>query len=229
MIRSAEITFNLIIDISFISRKLSVLNTEQFLNKFFSKMEKNNIRRFIVAITGASGAVYGIRLLEVLRELKIETHLIISKSANITISTETEWKIKDIIALADYNHNQSDIAASISSGSFKTSGMIIAPCSMKTLSAIACGYDDNLISRAAGVMMKEQRKLALMVRETPLSPIHLENMLKLAKIGVSICPPIPAFYNNPSSIDDLVNHSVTRVLDLFDIDVNLTKRWSGLV
>jgi 4-hydroxy-3-polyprenylbenzoate decarboxylase len=191
-------------------------------------MDKNNVPKLIVAITGASGAVYGIRLLEVLREAKIETHLIISKSANITITTETDRKLKDIIALADYNYNQSDIAACISSGSFKTTGMIIAPCSVKTLAAIACGYDDNLISRAAGVIIKEQRRLALMVRETPFSPIHLENMLKLAKIGVSICPPVPAFYNRPISIDDLVNHSIARVLDLFNLDSDITKRWSGL-
>lgn len=192
-------------------------------------MEKNNKIKLIVAITGASGAAYGIRLLEVLRELKIETHLIISKSANITIIGETDWKVKDIRALADHAYNQSDIAAGISSGSFKTNGMIVAPCSMKTLSSIACGYDDNLISRAAGVIIKEQRKLALMVRETPFSSIHLENMLKLAKIGVSICPPVPAFYTRPSTIDDLVNHSVARVLDLFNIDTDITKRWNGLL
>jgi 4-hydroxy-3-polyprenylbenzoate decarboxylase len=191
-------------------------------------MQNNNISRLIIAISGASGAIYGIKLLEVLRSLKIETHLIISKSANITISAETGMKLKDIIALADYNYNQSDIAASISSGSFKTNGMIIAPCSMKTLSSIACGYEDNLISRAAGVVIKEQKKLALLVRETPLSTIHLENMLKLAKCGVAICPPVPAFYNNPSSINDLVNHSVGRVLDLFNLETYSTKRWNGL-
>lgn len=191
-------------------------------------MQNTNISRLIIAISGASGAIYGIKLLQILKSLKIETHLIISKAANITIATETDLTPKDIIALANYNYNHSDITAPISSGSFKTDGMIIAPCSMKTLSSIASGYEDNLISRAAGVIIKEQKKLALMVRETPFSCIHLENMLKLSRCGVAICPPVPAFYNNPTSIDDLVHHSLTRVLDLFNLETYSTKRWSGM-
>ena len=194
---------------------------------------RSDNKKLIVAITGASGAVYGIRLLEILQSLKlrlkVETHLIISKAALITISAETNFKPKDLIALADYHYNQADIGAPIASGSFRVSGMIIAPCSMKTLSAIASGYEDNLIIRAAGVVIKEQKKLALMVRETPLSAINLENMLKLSRLGVAICPPVPAFYNKPELIDDLVNYSILRVLDLFEIETGKSaNRWSGL-
>ena len=186
------------------------------------------IKKIIVAITGASGAIYGIRLLAILRECNIETHLIISKSANLTIATETSFSIGDIKKLADYVYHPSDIGAKISSGSFKVNGMIIAPCSMKTLSAIASGMENDLIVRSAAVIIKEQKKLALMVRETPLSAIHLENMLKLARIGVAICPPVPAFYNNPVTLDDIINHSVARILDLFNIETNLVKRWQGV-
>lgn len=184
--------------------------------------------QFIVAITGASGAIYGIRLLEILRDLNIETHLIVSKAANITISTETSFSINDVKQIADHNYNPNDIAAKIASGSFKVKGMIIAPCSMKTLASIASGFEDDLISRAASVVIKEQKKLALMVRETPLSAIHLENMLRLAKIGVAICPPVPAYYNHPKELEDIVNHSVSRVLDLFNIETDLIKRWKGI-
>jgi 4-hydroxy-3-polyprenylbenzoate decarboxylase len=186
------------------------------------------IKKIIVSITGASGAIYGIRLLEVLRECGVETHLIVSKSANLTIATETSFSIGDIKKLANYAYHPSDIGAKISSGSFKVNGMIVAPCSMKTLSAIASGFENDLTIRAAGVMIKEQKKLVLMTRETPLSPIHLENMLKLSRIGVAICPPVPAFYNKPTTLDDIVNHSITRVLDLFDIETNLIKRWQGV-
>jgi len=186
------------------------------------------IEKIIVAITGASGAIYGIRLLAILRECNIETHLIISKSANLTIATETSFSIGDIKKLASYAYHPSDIGAKISSGSFKVNGMIIAPCSMKTLSAIASGMENDLITRSAAVIIKEQKKLALMVRETPLSAIHLENMLKLARIGVAICPPVPAFYNNPATLDDIINHSVARILDLFNIETNLVKRWQGV-
>jgi 4-hydroxy-3-polyprenylbenzoate decarboxylase len=186
------------------------------------------IKKIIVSITGASGAIYGIRLLEILKKCKIETHLIISRSANLTIATETSLSIYDIKKLADYVYHPSDIAAKISSGSFKVNGMIIAPCSMKTLSAIATGLENDLIMRSASVIIKEQKKLALMVRETPFSAIHLENMLKLARIGVAICPPVPAFYNNPITLDDIINHSVTRILDLFNIETNLIERWQGL-
>jgi 4-hydroxy-3-polyprenylbenzoate decarboxylase len=186
------------------------------------------VKKIIVSITGASGAIYGIRLLAILRECNIETHLIISKSANLTIATETSFSIYDIKKLADYVYHPGDIAAKISSGSFKVNGMIIAPCSMKTLSAIATGLENDLIMRSASVIIKEQKKLALMVRETPFSAIHLENMLKLARIGVAICPPVPAFYNNPATLDDIINHSVARILDLFNIETNLVKRWQGL-
>ena len=186
------------------------------------------IKKIIVSITGASGAIYGIRLLEILKKCKIETHLIISRSANLTIATETSLSIYDIKKLANYVYHPSDIAAKISSGSFKVNGMIIAPCSMKTLSAIATGLENDLIMRSASVIIKEQKKLALMVRETPFNAIHLENMLKLARIGVAICPPVPAFYNNPTTLDDIINHSVTRILDLFNIETNLIERWQGL-
>lgn len=186
------------------------------------------IKKIIVSITGTSGAIYGIRLLEILRRCGVETHLIISKSANLTIATETSFSINDIKNLADYVYHPNDIGAKISSGSFKVNGLIIAPCSMKTLSAIASGLENNLIMRSAGVIIKEQKKLALIVRETPLSAIHLENMLKLARIGVAICPPVPAFYNNPTTLDDIVNHSIARVLDLFDIEANLINRWQGI-
>lgn len=186
------------------------------------------IKKIIVSITGTSGAIYGIRLLEILRICDVETHLIISKSANLTIATETSFSINDIKKLADYVYHPNDIGAKISSGSFKVNGLIIAPCSMKTLSAIASGLENNLIMRSASVIIKEQKKLALIVRETPLSAIHLENMLKLARIGVAICPPVPAFYNKPATLDDIVNHSIVRVLDLFDIETNLIKRWPGI-
>jgi 4-hydroxy-3-polyprenylbenzoate decarboxylase len=198
-----------------------------FKDTFIPNMTKE-VKKIIISITGASGAIYGIRLLEILKEYDIETHLIISKSANLSIATETSLSIKEIKNLADYVYNPSDIGAKISSGSFKVMGMIIAPCSMKTLSAIASGFENDLTIRAAGIIIKEQKKLVLMTRETPLSPIHLENMLKLSRIGVAICPPVPAFYNKPTTLDDIVNHSITRVLDLFDIETNLIKRWQGI-
>ena len=190
--------------------------------------DKTYTKRIIVAISGSSGAIYGIKLLEMLSSLDIETHLIISKSANLTIASETCFSSEEVKKLATYTYNPADIGARISSGSFKTDGMIVAPCSMKTLSAISNAFEDNLISRAASVVMKEQRRLVLMTRETPLHTIHLENMLKLSRIGVVISPPVPAFYNSPSTIDDLVIHSLARILDLFNIDVPHTKRWCGL-
>ena len=191
-------------------------------------LKNKRISKLVIGITGASGVVYGIRLLEILRELGVETHLIISKSAHVTISAETKFSVNDIKNMATHFYNPSDIGAKISSGSFKTDGMIIAPCTMKTLSSIAHGFENDLIARAASVIIKEQRKLVLMVRETPLSAINLENMLKLSRIGVAIAPPVPAFYNHPTSLDDIVNHSVTRVLDLFDIETSLIKRWDGI-
>lgn len=187
-----------------------------------------NKYKLIVAITGASGAIYGIRALELLKKLYIETHLIISKAAHITILSETEYSIYSIKELADFVYNPTDISARISSGSFRTNGMIIVPCSMKTLSAIANGYEENLISRAASVVMKEQKKLCLVIRETPLHTIHLDNMLKLSRYGVVINPAVPAFYNNPKTIDDLINHSLTRIFDIFEIDTKLIQRWNGI-
>ncbi len=185
-------------------------------------------KKIIVGISGASGAIYGIKLLKMLNELNIESHLIISKAANITINAETDYSLKDVTAMSDFHHNINDISACISSGSFKTDGMIIAPCSMKTLGGLANGIEDNLLIRAASVILKERKKLALMVRETPLHNIHLENMLKLSTAGAFICPAVPAFYNKPKTIDDLVTHSLTRILDLFDVDSSFIKRWNGL-
>lgn len=183
------------------------------------------MKKIIVGITGATGAIYGIRLLEALREYGIESHLIISDWAKKTIQLETDYSIEEVNHLASFTYNSTNQAALISSGSFVTDGMIIAPCSMKSLASISYGLADNLISRAADVVLKEQRKLLLIPREAPLHTIHLENMLRLSKMGVSIVPPMPAFYNHPKTIDDIVNHTVARTLDQFGIDNNFTKRW----
>lgn len=188
----------------------------------------NNNQKIIIAITGASGSIYGIKLLEVLKSLKIETHLIISQAAHITLTKETEFSLEQVKALANYNYSSKDIGAKISSGSFKTFGMIIAPCSMNSLSKIAGGIESNLISRAAGVILKERRRLILMCRETPMHSGHLENMLKVSNYGAIIAPPVPAFYNSPKTIDDIINHTVARILDLFDIEAGLIDRWEGL-
>jgi 4-hydroxy-3-polyprenylbenzoate decarboxylase len=185
-------------------------------------------QRIIIGITGASGAIYGIRLLEMLKDSEIETHLIISKAAHITIPFETDFTIKDVQALATHTHNVSDIAACISSGSYHTLGMIVAPCSVKTLAEIATGISSNLLSRSADVVMKERKKLVLMVRETPLHTIHLRNMTALSEMGVIIAPPVPAFYNQPTDIADQVNHTCGRILDLFDIGDHVVKRWQGI-
>ncbi|WP_293661567.1 UbiX family flavin prenyltransferase [Rhodoferax sp. OV413] len=186
--------------------------------------------RLIVAITGASGAIYGVRLLEQLRVLpEWETHLIISNSGVLTASMELGIKRADIEALADVVHSVKDIGAAVSSGSFRTAGMVIAPCSMKTLAEIANGLADNLISRAADVALKERRRLVLLARETPLNLAHLRNMTAVTEMGGIVCPPVPAFYTRPNSLDDIVNHTVGRVLDLFDIDHrDLVQRWQGL-
>lgn len=183
--------------------------------------------RIVVGITGASGAVYGITILEYLKLRQIEAHLIISRWAHRTIELETGYSPDQVAALAYRCYPADDMAAAVSSGSFVHSGMIIAPCSMKTLASIACGYSDNLIARAADVTIKEGKKLVLMPRETPLSPIHLENMLKLARIGVAIMPPVPAFYNHPAAVTDLVMHSAGRALDLLGIENDLFQRWGG--
>ncbi|MBT7951016.1 MAG: UbiX family flavin prenyltransferase [Gammaproteobacteria bacterium] len=184
--------------------------------------------RLIIGISGSSGVIYGIRLLEVLREQpEVETHLVMSPTAKMNIPIETDMTAKQVEALADCVHNFSDVAASISSGSFKTDGMIIAPCSMKTLSSIVHSFADNLLARAADVVLKEGRKLVLMPRETPLHVGHCRLLYEAAQMGVQIAPPMPAFYNRPESIDDLVNHSVGRVLDLFSLDSGIVKRWAG--
>lgn len=179
----------------------------------------------IVGISGASGVVYGVRLLELLRDLAIPSHLIMSKSAEITIAHETDLKIADVKALATQVHAPQDIAASISSGSFRTRGMIIAPCSMRSMAEIASGVTSSLLTRSADVVLKERRRLVLMVRETPLHTGHLRSMTQLSEMGAIIAPPVPAFYARPTSIQDMVDHTVGRVLDLFDIDAGTVRRW----
>lgn len=181
--------------------------------------------KILVGITGASGAIYGIRILEALKECGVETHLIISKWAEKTIKVETSYTFDEIKSLASHYYSSDNQAALISSGSFITDGMIIAPCSMKSVASIRHGFSDNLISRAADVIIKEKRKLVIVPREAPLSTIHLENMLSLSQMGCTILPPMPAFYNKPETVDDIVNHTVARVLDQFDIDNQITKRW----
>jgi 4-hydroxy-3-polyprenylbenzoate decarboxylase len=183
--------------------------------------------RIIVAITGATGAIFGVRALERLREFDVETHLIISPWGAKTIEHETGRSVKEVRALADVSHRPQDQGATISSGSFLTLGMLVAPCSVKTLAAISSGFAEDLVARAADVVLKEQRKLVLMVRESPLSPIHLENMLKLSRAGATMLPPMPAFYTQPASIDELVDHIVTRALDQFGLHSEATKRWDG--
>jgi 4-hydroxy-3-polyprenylbenzoate decarboxylase len=182
-------------------------------------------RRLIVGMSGASGAIYGHRILSVLRDLDIETHLVMSKSAEITLGLETDIVLKDIKALASVVHPVANIAASISSGSFRTMGMLIAPCSIRTMSEIATGTTTTLLSRAADVVLKERRRLVLALRETPLHLGHLRTMTQLAEIGAVIAPVVPAFYSKPQSVDDIVDHTVGRLLDLFDIDVGLVRRW----
>jgi len=182
----------------------------------------------IVGMSGASGVIYGIRLLEALKAEKgIETHLVMSDSAKMNISLETDWSANDVKKLADHVHSNKDIAANIASGSFQTVGMVVAPCAIKTLSAIANSYADSLIVRAADVTLKECRRLVLVPRETPLHTGHCELLYKASQIGAIIAPPMPAHYIKPQSIDDLVNHHVGRVLDLFKIDSSLVKRWQG--
>jgi len=186
--------------------------------------------RLVVAITGASGAIYGVRLLEELRASgAAETHLVMSSSGLMTAQQELDMGRTDIEALADVVHNVKDIGATIASGSFKSSGMVVAPCSMKTLASIAHGLADNLVARAADVMLKERRRLVLVARETPLNLAHLRNMESVTEMGGVIFPPVPAFYTRPTSLDELVNHTVGRLLDLFDLPHDgLVKRWEGM-
>ena len=187
-----------------------------------------NNKRIIVGISGASGAVYGIEILKALKSAAVESHLVISKTAGITIAHETDYSLTQVQKLADHFYAPNDLAAHISSGSFKTDGMIVAPCSMKSLAEIATGISTTLLTRAADVVLKEQRKLVLMVRETPLHSIHLRNMLTLSDMGAIIAPPVPAFYSNPASLNDMVHHTVGRALDLFDIETGNIKRWEGV-
>jgi 4-hydroxy-3-polyprenylbenzoate decarboxylase len=182
--------------------------------------------RLVVGISGASGVIYGVRLLQALKDLPVESHLVMTKTAEVTLAHETTMKVADVCALADAVYRVDDLAAAISSGSFRTLGMIVAPCSMRSLGEIANGITSNLLTRAADVVLKERRRLVLMARETPLHAIHLRNMLALSEMGAIIAPPVPAFYNKPASLDDIVDHAVGRVLDLFDLDTGKVKRWS---
>ena len=183
--------------------------------------------KLVVGMTGATGAAIGVRVLHALKELDVETHLVISKWARATIQMETPYSVQEVLALATRSYSEHDQAAAISSGSFRADGMIVVPCSMKTLAAIRCGYGDGLIARAADVTLKEQRKLVMVPRESPLNAIHLENMLALTRAGALMLPPMPAFYNNPVTTDDIINHTVSRILDQFGLDNDLTKRWTG--
>jgi len=190
-------------------------------------MSDKTPRRLVVGISGASGAIYGIRMLELLKKLDIETHLVMSKSAEMTIVYETDYKPKEVRALASVNHPMADIGASISSGSFPTMGMVVVPCSIRTMSEIATGVTSSLLSRAADVVLKERRRLVLAVRETPLHGGHLRTLTTLADIGAVVAPIVPAFYNKPKTVDDIINHTVGRLLDLFGIETKLVKRWEG--
>jgi 4-hydroxy-3-polyprenylbenzoate decarboxylase len=184
-------------------------------------------RRLIVAITGATGTIFGIRLLQVLKDTDVETHLVLSRWGARTLIHETPFTVDQVRKMATRSYAEGDQGAAVSSGSFVTMGMVIAPCSVNTLGAIAQGHGKDLVHRAADVVLKERRRLVLAVRESPLSEIHLENMLKLSRMGVVIAPPLPAFYNAPQTIDDLVNHTVSRLLDLFDIHLDVSERWEG--
>lgn len=184
--------------------------------------------RIIVGISGASGVVYGKRTLEVLREIGVETHLVVSNAARVTMAAETDFGLRDLEALATVSHSNKDIGAACASGSYKTLGMIVAPCSVKSLAEIATGTTSNLLSRAADVTLKERRRLVLLLRETPLHLGHLRNMTAVTEAGAIIYPPVPAFYAKPQSLDDMVDHTIGRVLDLFDLDVGLAHRWQGV-
>ena len=186
------------------------------------------MKRLIIGMSGASGLIYGIRLLEVLKHTDdVETHLVMTPSARLNISLETDWQADEVIAMADQFHSVKDLAASIASGSYRTDGMVVAPCSIKTLSAIANCYADNLLTRAADVVLKERQRLVLMPRETPLHTGHCELLLRASQMGAILAPPMPAMYARPQSVDDIINHSGGRVLDLFDIESGLVKRWLG--
>lgn len=187
------------------------------------------MKKLVVGMTGSTGAVFGVRLLQVLADTDCETHLIVSKWAQRTVEHETPLTVADLRALATETYGIADMGAKVSSGSFHTDGMVVVPCSMRTVAAIAHGNGDHLVHRAADVILKERRKLVLVARETPLNDIHLENLLKLSRMGVTILPPMPAFYNQPKSLDDIVDHIVMRILDQFDISRDLMKRWDGKI
>lgn len=181
--------------------------------------------RLIVGISGASGVIYGVRLLQALKPLPVEIHLVMSRTAEITLAHETDFKVRQVQALADRHHNVTDMAAPLSSGSFRTLGMVIAPCSMRSLGELASGVTTSLLTRAADVVLKERRRLVLLTRETPLHSVHLRNMLTLSDMGAIIAPAMPAFYSRPQTLDDVIDHTVARVLDLFDLDGGRLKRW----
>jgi 4-hydroxy-3-polyprenylbenzoate decarboxylase len=185
-------------------------------------------RRLIIAITGASGTAYGVRLLQVLQATDIETHLVLTDSAKLTMAAETDFQPAQVQALADVVHASKNVGATIASGSFVTLGMVIAPCSINTLSEIAWGITSNLISRAADVTLKERRRLILLTRETPLHAGHLKSMLQVTQNGAIVMPPVPALYIKPKSIDDIIDHTVGRILDLLGLDTDLVQRWNGL-
>lgn len=192
-----------------------------------AKPKETGRPRLIVGISGASGAIYGVRLLELLKDYGVETHLIMSRAAQITLAYETNLKVADVKRLATIVHPYNDIAASCSSGSFKTMGMIIAPCSIKTMSEVATGITSNLLSRSADVVLKERRRLVLLLRETPLHIGHIRTMEAVTEAGAIVYPPVPAFYAMPKSLSDMIDHTLGRVLDLFDIDVGTVRRWTG--
>ena len=192
-------------------------------------MDKRKRTRLIVGITGATGTILGVRLLQMLHGSGVETHLVMSKWAARTLTHETPHSLKEVQSLATHNYSVGDQGAAISSGSFITLGMVVAPCSMRTLAAIAHGQGDNLIHRAADVILKERRKLVLVVRESPFNDIHLENMLKLSRMGVVILPPVPAFYNHPQNLDDMISHITMRILDQFEIHLDVMNRWDGVM
>ena len=188
-------------------------------------MQDATPKRMIIGISGASGVTYGVRLLQLLRNAGVETHLVMSKTAELTFAYETDLKIAEVRELANVCHAIDDMASAISSGSFRTAGMIVAPCSMRSMSEIASGVTTTLLTRAADVVLKERRRLVLMVRETPLHTGHLRTMTALSEMGAIIAPPVPAFYAKPENLDDMVEHTVGRVLDLFDIDIGVVRRW----
>jgi flavin prenyltransferase len=186
-------------------------------------------KRLVVGISGASGIIYGVKILEALRLLQIETHLVVSRAGDQTRAIETQLKAQDLRALADFSYPVNDIGAAISSGSYRTMGMIIAPCSVRTLAEIATGVTSSLLTRAADVALKERRRVVLMVRETPLNIVHLENLLKVTQMGAIVAPPVPSFYNHPTTIDEMVNYTIARALDLFDLEIPSLKRWDNVL